>query len=61
MKKNHLGFPRGDEEGRHAETLPPFPRPLSEQWRHEALMLLISLFPPPFELVQSQEAGEAQL
>ena len=43
MKKNRLGFPSGDEEGRHAETLPPFPRPLSEQWCHEALMLLASL------------------
>lgn len=44
MKKQRLGLPRGDVEVRHAETL-RLSAPGTEQWQHEATMLLGLLFP----------------
>ena len=44
MKKQRLGFPRGDVRARHAETLRLL-APGTEQWQHEAMMLLGLLLP----------------
>lgn len=64
MKKNRLGFPRG-ERGRETRRDPPpfFSAPVREQWQHEAVMLLGTLCShhPSSLFRDGQEAGESPL
>lgn len=59
MKKNRLGLQGGDEEGRHAETLPLSLGPCRRAEETEAAMLLGSLSHRPSSLFRGgQEVGE---